>query len=239
MTGLMWCGHLGMYHVILMTFLCSSLFCSQLNVYAAVNGDWVDTVSDASTASTVRDSYQLRWRNSLDDGNINNLDDTLYSINKQHLLYAQHAAQKEQESNRSFHLQQSLQHLKGVYHDKTTQSHMIEKLNLQRTVMVLVMQAPKGSPQYNIYFRNFICFAKQYQYDVLVYILRPHKKPYAEFLESLGENMLYSSVLFVSLYSWEDQHNRPNIIVCSPLFFDHILISLHLPPIITTSLLLY
>lgn len=71
----------------------------------------------------------------------------------------------------------------GVYRDKRKG----EELKLEKTVLTTVISHPKASHWYRIYFRNFLCFAEHYGYDLVVYVMRNQEQSDNEFAEHVAE----------------------------------------------------
>ena len=71
----------------------------------------------------------------------------------------------------------------GVYKDKNKGA----ELKLQKTVLTTVISHPKASHWYRIYFRNFLCFADHYGYDLVVYVMRNQEQTEAQFAKHVAE----------------------------------------------------
>ena len=71
----------------------------------------------------------------------------------------------------------------GVYLDKNRG----KELKLEKTVLTTVISHPKASHWYRIYFRNFLCFAEHYGYDLVVYVMRNQEQSESEFAEHVAE----------------------------------------------------
>jgi hypothetical protein len=85
-------------------------------------------------------------------------------------------AQREQ-AERTDRVRKVLSEGAGVYKDKVKGA----VYGLHRTVVTTVISHPKASHWYRIYFRNFLCFADHYGYDVVVYVMRNKEQSQEEF----------------------------------------------------------
>ena len=87
----------------------------------------------------------------------------------------------------------------GVYKDKSKGKSM----GLDKTVFVTVIAYMNGLLHYKVYFENFVCFAKHYNFDIIVIITHhqiPDLQTEIDSLINLGVKVLtYSDVTFWSL----------------------------------------
>lgn len=87
----------------------------------------------------------------------------------------------------------------GVYKDKDKG----KALGLEKTVFITVIAYMNGLLHYKVYFENFVCFAKHYNYDIIV-VITHHQIPDLQLeidsLTNLGVRVLtYSDVTFWTL----------------------------------------
>ena len=109
--------------------------------------------------------------------------DGLWERSKLHLQYAEKAKKQERLHDRHMMVEQELKMASGVYRDKEKGG----KMGLQNTVVAVVVSYPKGKNHYKHYFRNFLCFAHKYGYDLVVYVLRNHEADYKTYLQHVAE----------------------------------------------------
>jgi hypothetical protein len=106
------------------------------------------------------------------------------------------------DASRDVNVRALLKAAAGVYKNKT-RGH---KSGLQRTVLTTVLSyGTSRSFQYMVYFRNFLCFAAHYDFDLVVYV-QHHDIPMDDLklqlqsLEALGVRVLtYPDLIFWSL----------------------------------------
>ena len=118
------------------------------------------------------------------------------------LNYIKSLRDKASNATRIEHVQRTLAAAAGVYNDKVRGSNA----GLAKTVFMTVVafkHEKKSIGHYQVYFRNFVCFAKHYDIDLVVYILH-HQLPDVESeirsLEQLGIRVLtYPDELFWSV----------------------------------------
>ena len=96
--------------------------------------------------------------------------------------------------SREIIVKNTLKNAAGVYMDKRHDS-------LSKTVMITVAAFNEiGKSFYKVYFKNFICFAKHYNYDLVVYILHhdiPNLERELDSIRRLGVRVLtYPDELF-------------------------------------------
>lgn len=78
---------------------------------------------------------------------------------------------KNTNSTRSIHIRETLAQAAGVYKDKEKG----KKMGLERTVFTTVIAFnTAGIFHYKVYFQNFLCFARHYDFDVVAYVLHHH-----------------------------------------------------------------
>lgn len=100
--------------------------------------------------------YDLKLR-PVEDGFTRDADHFRYMVQAQTL-----------QEERLKKVRQTLSAAAGVYKVKSkAKEHLLEK-----TVLTTVISHPKASHWYRVYFRNFLCFAEHYGYDVVVYVMR-------------------------------------------------------------------
>ena len=106
-------------------------------------------------------------------------------------------------TTRDSHVLATLQAASGVYNDKKRG----RESKLEKTVFITVIayNANESIYHYKVYFRNFLCFAKHYDIDLIVYILHHHLDDVESevlSLERLGVKVLtYPDELFWTLVS--------------------------------------
>ena len=118
------------------------------------------------------------------------------------LKYIKSMHDKASNATREEHVKRTLASAAGVYNDKVRGA----KAGLEKTVFMTVVafkHDKKSIGHYQVYFRNFLCFAKHYDIDLVLYILH-HQLPDVESeihsLEQLGIRVLtYPDQLFWSL----------------------------------------
>ena len=98
----------------------------------------------------------------------------------------------------------TLKNAAGVYMDKRNDS-------LSKTVMITVAAfSEAGNSFYKVYFKNFICFAKHYNYDMVVYILHhdiPNLEREMDSIRRLGVRVLtYPDELFWNIVATKKSH---------------------------------
>lgn len=106
--------------------------------------------------------------------------------------------------SRELIVKNTLIHAAGVYMDKRNDS-------LSKTVMITVAAFNEvGNSFYKVYFKNFICFAKHYNYDMVVYILHhdiPHLESEFDSIRRLGVRVLtYPDELFWNIVATKKSH---------------------------------
>ena len=110
----------------------------------------------------------------------------------------------------------TLKNAAGVYMDKRNDS-------LSKTVMITVAAFNEvGNSFYKVYFKNFICFAKHYNYDMVVYILHhdiPNLEREMDSIRRLGVRVLtYPDELF-----WNIVATKKSLIIRGILLYCSIL----------------
>ena len=118
------------------------------------------------------------------------------------LDYVRKLHDKAINATRDAHVHRTLVAAAGVYNDKARG----RAAGLEKTVFMTVIafnHEKKSIGHYKVYFRNFVCFAKHYDIDLVVYILHhalTDVEAEVQSLESLGIRVLtYPDQLFWSL----------------------------------------
>ena len=78
---------------------------------------------------------------------------------------------------------QTLAKAVGVYRNKQKG----KELGLEKSVIISVLNYPKGREFYKHYFRNFICFTHSYEYDLVVYVMRQKGDDYHAHMKLVNE----------------------------------------------------
>lgn len=102
---------------------------------------------------------------------------------------------KTSNSTRSTVVNQTLHQAAGVYKDKQKG----RKMRLERTVFTTVISFNlKEIFHYKVFFQNFVCFARHYDFDVVVYVLHHH-------LEDVDAELNAISQMGVRALSYPDE----------------------------------
>ena len=133
-----------------------------------------------------------------------------FTRNANHLHYLAKAQSMQAERVKA--VRQTLSGAAGVYKDKSK----AKEHGLERTILTTVISHPKASHWYRVYFRNFLCYAEHYKYDVVVYVMRNNDhqtekefKDHISEIASLGVKALpYPEELFWRLVYGRTHHLR-------------------------------
>lgn len=101
--------------------------------------------------------------------------------NEDHLHLA-HRARKTNVGRQEL-VYNTLEAAAGVYNDKAKG----KSLGLEKTVITVLMSVPKSRQFYSQYFHNFLCYAKIYNYDLVVYVTRNRGDDYKQHLHHIKE----------------------------------------------------
>ena len=101
-----------------------------------------------------------RWNRTINE------DNPTLRRNEAHWHSALHS--KKTNIGRQHLVAQTLAKASGVYRNKAK----AKELGIEKTVIISVLNYPKGREFYKHYFRNFICFTHSYEYDLVVYVMR-------------------------------------------------------------------
>jgi len=107
--------------------------------------------------------------------------DVTYKRNEDHLRWAQRI--KASSVGREQLVSDTLKAAAGVYKDK----EKAKTLGLETTVLTTVISYPKNRAHFKHYFRNFLCFAHTYAYDLVVYVTRNKNTTYVQHLAHVEE----------------------------------------------------
>jgi Nucleotide-diphospho-sugar transferase len=131
------------------------------------------------------------------------------------MTHVQILKERSHNATRDSHVLATLQAASGVYNDKERG----RESKLEKTVFITVIayNANESIYHYKVYFRNFLCFARHYGIDLIVYILHHHLadvESEVQSLERLGVKVLtYPDELFWTLVaekttqiSWGKKH---------------------------------
>lgn len=135
--------------VVLVTVLCEE------SSFGSLDADF-ESIDEKSVIQKVDSLYGLALR-SVEGGFARNAD------HLRHLAKAQSL-----QTERVTAVRQTLSEAAGVYKEKSKGKGN----GLERTVLTTVISHPKASHWYRVYFRNFLCYAEHYGYDVVVYVMR-------------------------------------------------------------------
>jgi hypothetical protein len=104
-----------------------------------------------------------------------------YTRDKKFWDWAQRA--KKRSVGREELVQSNLRDAAGVYKDKKIGEH----LGLEKTVLITVLSYPRKRHHFLHYFRNFLCYAKTYNFDLVVYVTRDRADDYKTHLDHLKQ----------------------------------------------------
>ena len=130
----------------------------------------------------------------------------LYGLRYQKFVEYERAAKNE---SREIFVKNTLQNAAGVYLNKRNNG-------LNKTVMITVAAFNEvGNSYYKVYFKNFMCFVKHYNYDMVVYILHhdiPHLDTEIDSIKKLGARVLtYPDELFWNIVATKKTHINKGI----------------------------